>query len=416
MIHIRPYNPEKDYEAIPRIWEEVGWIRRSKALDAAANSFVSSGRALVAEIDGTTECQVSSMPGAMRYLETELHFSGVTAVATGYVARKRGLAARLTARLVAEDTAEGIQVMGLGMFEQGFYNQLGFGTAPYTRWVSFDPAQLQIAAKARIPKRLTSNDWEAVHAARLTRMRGHGACILFPPDVSRVEMIAQAGFGLGYFDGPQGELSHYLWMLSENADGHPNESGPYTVQWMTYQNGTQLQELVALLHTLGDQIRLVKLKEPYGVQFQDFIRQPFRFQQLTSEGKFDNTNQANAYQQYRICNLEGCLAQTHLPGETVRFNLVLTDPVSAFLDNDVAWRGLSGNYIVTLGPESAAIPGNDAALPTLKATVNAFTRLWLGVRQPSYLALSDALSGPPELLTMLDRVLRLPVPDMDWDF
>lgn len=411
LIHIRPYNSEKDYEAIPRIWEEVGWIKRSEALDATANSFVSSGRALVAEIDGTTECQVSSMPGAMRYLETNLRFSGVTAVATGYVARKQGLAARLTARLVAEDTAAGIQVMGLGMFEQGFYNQLGFGTAPYTRWVSFDPAQLQIAAKARIPKRLTSNDWEAVHAARLTRMRGHGACILFPPDVSRVEMIAHAGFGLGYYDGVAGELSHYLWMISEG-----NESGPYTMQWMTYQNGTQLLELVALMHALGDQIRLFKLKEPYGVQFQDFIRQPFRFQLLTSEGKFDNNNQADARQQYRICDLEGSLAQTHLPGETVRFNLALTDPVSAFLDDDIAWRGLSGDYIVTLGPESAAIPGNDAALPTLKATVNAFTRLWLGVRQPSYLALSDALSGPPELFAALDRVLRLPVPDMDWDF
>lgn len=411
MINIRPYDPQKDTEAIPRIWEEVGWIKRSEALDAAANSYVSSGRALVAEVNGAAECQVSSMPGAMRYLETDLRFSGVAAVATGRIARKQGLAARLTAHLVAEDAAAGTQVMGLGMFEQGFYNQLGFGTAPYTHWVSFDPAQLQIAVKARIPKRLTSSDWEAIHAARLTRMRGHGACILFPPDVSRVEMIAHAGFGLGYDDGARGELSHYLWMNSED-----NESGPCTVQWMTYQNGTQLQELVALMHTLGDQIRLIRLKEPYGVQFQDFIRQPFRFQQLTSEGKFDNTNHANAYQQYRICNLGGCLAQTHLPGETVRFNLALTDPVSAFLDDDIAWRGLSGDYVVTLGPESAAIPGSDAALPTLKATVNAFTRLWLGVRQPSYLALSDALSGPPELLTALDRVLRLPVPDMDWDF
>ncbi len=411
MIKIRPYNAEKDHEAIPRIWQEVGWISRSEALDAAANRFVAGGRALVAEINGATESQVSSMPGLVRYLDTDLHFSGVTAVATSRIARKQGLAARLTARLVAEDSAAGVQVMGLSMFEQGFYNQLGFGTAPNTLWVGFDPAQLRVAVKARIPERITVENWAAVHAARQTRMRGHGSCVLFPPEVTRLEMLAHNGFGLGYFDGPDGALSHYLWFIEEDR-----ESGPYTIPWMAYQNGEQLRELIALLHTLGDQVRLIKLKEPQGVQFQDFIHQPFRFQQLTSKGTFDAFAHANAYHQYRICDLQGCLAQTHLPGTTVRFNLALTDTISKFLDSDIPWRGLSGDYVVTLGPESGIVQGDDPALPTLKATVGAFTRMWLGVRQPSRLTLSDAFAGPPELLAALDHVLRLPVPDMDWDF
>jgi hypothetical protein len=32
------------------------------------------------------------------------------------------------------------------------------------------------------------------------------------------------------------------------------------------------------------------------------------------------------------------------------------------------------------------------------------------------LAVTDELSGPPELLRQLDRTLRLPQPRPDWDF
>lgn len=412
MFILRPYDPQKDATAIPRIWHEVGWMsERTPEKEAAANRYVTSGKTLVAELNGTAECQVSALPGTMRYLETELRFSGVAAVATSHVARKQGLAARLTARLIAEEAAAGVQVMGLSMFEQGFYNRLGFGSAPYAPWIGFDPAQLRVTATVRPPSRITVEDWAAVHAARLTRLRGHGACTLFSAEQTRTEMLyTHNGFGLGYCDGPEGGLSHYVWMSSEG------ENGPYNVSWITFQTGAQLLELLALLHALGDQVRLIRMKEPYGVQLQDFIRQPFRFRQLTAKGNYENYGSATAYHQYRLCDLRGCLAETHLPGETVRFNLVLTDPVSTFLEDDAPWRGLTGEYVVTLGPESAAVPGTDPALPTLTASVGAFTRMWLGVRQPSRLALSDALAGPASLLAALDRVLRLPVPDMDWDF
>ncbi len=71
---------------------------------------------------------------------------------------------------------------------------------------------------------------------------------------------------------------------------------------------------------------------------------------------------------------------------------------------------------MTLGSSSGAEPARDNTLPTLTATVNAFTRLWLGVRPATGLAITDDLDGPAELLAQLDEVLRLPAPHPDWDF
>jgi hypothetical protein len=60
--------------------------------------------------------------------------------------------------------------------------------------------------------------------------------------------------------------------------------------------------------------------------------------------------------------------------------------------------------------------GRDASLPTLRAGVGAFTRLWLGVRPATGLAVTDRLVGQRELLAGLDEALRLPDPRPDWDF
>jgi hypothetical protein len=118
----------------------------------------------------------------------------------------------------------------------------------------------------------------------------------------------------------------------------------------------------------------------------------------------------------RICDLQGCLAQTHLPGEAVQFNLTLSDPIERFLDEGSPWRGVGGEYVVTVGPASSAEPGQDAALPTLQASVGAFTRMWLGVQPATGLAVTDDLRGPEGLLVALDTVLKLPAPHIDWDF
>ena len=55
---------------------------------------------------------------------------------------------------------------------------------------------------------------------------------------------------------------------------------------------------------------------------------------------------------------------------------------------------------------TTARPQPTPTRPTLTATVNAFTRLWLGVRPATGLAVTDDLSGPPELLQQLDQLAR----------
>ena len=72
--------------------------------------------------------------------------------------------------------------------------------------------------------------------------------------------------------------------------------------------------------------------------------------------------------------------------------------------------------MVALGPESSAEPGTDGTLPTLTASVGAFTRMWLGVLPATGLAVTDELEGPQELLEELDWALRLPQPRYDWGF
>jgi hypothetical protein len=407
----RDYDHGKDKEAVLRIWREVGWLEEGKdKLEEVLARFISCGRALVAEIDGAAECLVITAPSEMRYLDQDLSFSAVLGVTTSRVARKQGLASRLAALAVAQDAAAGAQLAGLGIFEQGFYNQLGFGSGGYEYWFAFDPARLRVDVKARVPRRLTTDDWAAAHAARLARLRCHGSLSMLPAVVTEADMAwTDNGFGLGYYDGPVGELTHYIWCKAKG------QNGPYSVQWMSFQTREQFIELMALLRNLGDQVRLVWMQEPPGIQLQDLIEQPFKQRQISRRSEYESTVRASAYWQVRICDLAGCLERTYLPGDAVHFNLALTDPIERFLGDDAPWRGLTGDYVVTLGPSSGVESGTDADLPTLTASVGAFTRMWLGVRPATGLAMTDDLAGPQELLEALDWALRLPGPKLDWE-
>jgi hypothetical protein len=408
-MNLRDYDSERDRKATHRIWREIGWLEEGK--EELMDAYVASGRAMVAEIDGQAECLVLSSTGAMRYLDEDLSLAGVTAVTTSRVARKQGFASRLTARLIAADAADGALVAGLGMFEQGFYNQLGFGTGTYDYWIKFDPARLRVRTEARIPRRLTVDDWEMVHASRLARVRAHGSLVLHSPGITQGEMKwTKSGFGLGYCDGPNGELTHHMWC----SDG--GEHGPYTVKWVSYQTTEQFLELMALLKNLGDQVHVVNMNEPPGMQLQDLVEQPFKQHHVSEKSQYQTGTEALAWWQMRICDLPGCLAQTRLRCDAVSFNLRLTDPIERFLSEDAPWRGVGGNYVVSLGPASSAEPGTDPALPTLSASVGAFTRMWLGALSASGLAASDDLDGPPDLLQELDWALLLPLPRPDWDF
>ncbi len=152
------------------------------------------------------------------------------------------------------------------------------------------------------------------------------------------------------------------------------------------------------------------------VQLQDLLKQPFRQRRTTAKSEHENSSRSMAYWQLRILNLEACLAKTHLNAPEVCFNLKLTDPVEDFLDDGGNWRGIGGDYVVTLGAESSAEPGERSGLDTLEASVNAFSRLWFGIRPASSLAITDDLKAPESLLNDLDDTLRLPKAHLGWNF
>lgn len=312
---------------------------------------------------------------------------------------------------MASLAGRGALVAGLGIFDQGYYDQLGFGILGYEHFVAIDPARLKIPIKARVPRRLSAADLPAIHASRLRRRLYHGACSGFPAAHTQSALLSgQNGFGLGYFDGPAGELTHHLWARAENV-----VCGPYRIAWLAYQNRQQFLELMALLQGWNDQVFQIILTEPPDVQLQDLIRQPLRQRRMSDKSSFEMSIHANAIYQMRICDLAGCLAHTHLRGESTRFNLALSDPIERYLDADAPWRGVAGHYVVTLGASSEARPGCDPQLPTLEATVGAFTRLWLGARSATSLAMTDTLVGPDALLEQLDQILCLPTPKPNWN-
>ncbi|MFO7976109.1 MAG: GNAT family N-acetyltransferase [Candidatus Hydrogenedentota bacterium] len=409
----RPYEAAKDREAVHRIWQEVGWNERNNPLhEERLDLMLAAGHAVVAELNGAAECAVIMATGEIRYLDTDFSLACVRAVTTGRVARRQGLAKRLTAQAVAREAETGAEVSALGMFDQGFYNLLGFGTSAYRHLFQIDPAQIHIDARFRSPCRLTADDFEEIHRCRTARRRVHGSCILSASEMTRANMLASKNaFGLGYRDGAGGSLSHALWINPANV-----VAGPYWVGWMAYRNAEELKELLALLGGMGDQVRVVKLHEPPGIVLQDLLRNPFRELRVREEGPFKLGFKAYAVSQARILDLPKCLAKTHLRCDELRFNLSLSDPIDQFLDDSATWRGTAGDYVVTIGCDCFAEKGAKEGLPTLRGSVNAFTRMWLGAVPATGLSITDALDGPPELLEALDWAFCLPIPHFDWPF
>ena len=411
-MSFRPYDPAKDQKAVHRIWRETDWIDRASKDDAGyMDIFLSGSRVLVADINDEAECLVASCPGSMRYLGGDISVAFVTAVTTSLIARKQGLASRLTAKIVAQDAEAGLKIAALGMFEQGYYSRLGFGTGPYEHKVSFNPSQLNIAYKARIPERLGIDNFKDVHSALMHRWRGHGGVLLDPPELVHAELgMTESPFGLGYRDS-SGYLTHFIWGSLKK------ESGPLKITALAYRSREQLIELLALIKSLGDQILVAHMMEPFHVQLQDLISEPFRRQSTTRGSRFAESNTAEAYWQIRINDLPGCLAQTHLPGRpTLSFNLSLIDPIEKYLAADQNWRGVAGEYTIHLGEQSEAQIGHRSGLPELVASVNGFSRLWLGCACANAIAIAGELEGPEDLLDQLEQCLSIPLPKPGWDF
>ena len=435
-MEIRPYEAERDLQAVQRIWREVGWID-SDAGAAAVADMLSTGRCLTAALDGQTECLAHTSLGAMRYrnaarnqnlhenlapgVNEDLSMCAVTAVMTSPIARKLGLALRITARQLAAGAEDGAALAVLGIFDQGFYDRLGFGTGSYEHTFRFDPATLRVDVPFRPPKRLTQDDWRAVHGAMMHRRRGHGGCLLPAAELMKAELnFRPKSFGFGYER--DGALTHCVWMVAEDM-----EHGPYQVQMLAYQDGPQLLELLALLKSLGDQVSLIEMHEPPDIQLQTLLKEPFRHRRNTRNSDYAAYHRTSAWWQLRMLDLGACVAARQWPGEEVRFNLKLTDPVAEFLP-DASWLGCAGDYWISVGSTSYAETGHRDDLPTLRASVNAFSRLWFGVAPATGLAVTDGLAvegadrsdwlegSPMPLLDRLDEALCLPPPRTGWDF
>lgn len=403
---LRAYRQRTDRKAVHRIWTEIGWLEEGS--EESLDLSLTGCRGWVAEIEGEAECLVLTSPGVLSYLGENIPLTSVQAVSTGRIGRKQGLALHLTAKAVAEAVQQGAAVFGLGMFEQGFYDRLGFGTGSYEHTVCFDPSNLKTDLSYRRPKRLSQEDWKIIHASRLSRLRWHGSCSLFAPELTRAEMLEHSnGFGLGFFDA--GDLSHHLWFCIQG----PVEKGTYRVEWMSFRTWHQFLELMAVIQSLGDEVSQVIVREPAGMQLQSLIRRPFQLRRISRGSHYENRISATADWQMRICDLPVCLEKTHLPGDPVHFNLKLKDPIEQYLEQNQPWRGVGGEYVVTLGPVSRAERGTDTSLPTLSASVGAFTRWWLGVHPAAILSAMDELSAPQNLINALDTYL-LPLPHPDW--
>ncbi|MBN2555860.1 MAG: GNAT family N-acetyltransferase [Anaerolineales bacterium] len=407
-MQIRPCNPETDVFQARRIWNQIGWTRSPD--DSSRDLFMLAARGMVAEVDNQIECFVTTIPGSLRYLDTDLALTAVTDVATSYTDRKQGLASRLSALQLASDAEAGAVVAGLRMFEQGFYDHQGFGAGPYEHFIRFDPVQLKLDQRPRRPVELSLTDWEAAHHNRLLRLRPHGSAVLTPPELTQANMLHDSyAFGLGYRQAEGETLSHHMWIAIQDA-----RHGPYRVRWMAYRTYAQFLELLALLRNLGDQIHLVEMVEPPGIQMQDLLREPIKRERISHGSGHEYSITARAYWQVRILKLDACIQAAMLPHADLDFILQLSDPIGRYLEDGSPWD-LSGTYQLHLGPESTIAEVTDETLPVLQASVGAFSRLWLGVRPATTLAVTDDLNAPPELLVQLDAAFRLPEPKFDWD-
>ena len=413
-MEILDYDHGRDFEAVKRIMYEVGWLEDeddASAFEAEARA----SRGFVFPIEGQAESAVFTVPGSLRHGDAELEMTAFTGVVTSRVARKLGAATRLTARALAVGAEAGSEVATLTMFDQGYYERLGFGTGAYENRIRFDPATLRVDRSFRTPRRLTAENWRDIYHAMHARQRGHGSIVMNADGGLKAELSsykAAKTIGLGYYDGADGTLSHFLFGQTSGE----GENGPCRIRWFAYRSAEQLMELLALIRSLGDQVYSVAMEEPPGIQFQDLLDQPARNRDISEGSRHAYAHTTRAHAQFRMLDVPKCLAKTHLDGEAVTFNLKLSDPVAEHMRAETLWRGVAGDYVVTLGEDCSAKQGRSERHATLQASVGAFSRLWLGVRSASSLAVTDDLRGDDALLGRLDRALRLPQPHFDWPF
>ncbi len=397
-MEIREYEDD-DLVAVQRVWQECGWVDEDEAEHLA--DFLTDGDVVVAELDGDAEACTSIHDGTLHHSGTDLTLGVVTSVTTSRVGRKQGLARATLDAALRRAVDRGVAVSVLGMFEQGFYDRSGFGTGAEMLIYQLDPAMLSDRLPYRRPLRLGLDDIADMVACSAARAPVHGAVTLRSVAMRRAERSwDENGFGLGYRD-DDGTLTHFLWATAKG------EHGPYDVRDWAWRTTDQLLELLGLLRSLGDQVRTVIVPEPTAVQLAVLVRQPVRKKISRSTGEHRYQRWPSAWWQARILDLPTCLAALP-PTEELYCNLSVSDPLG--LD------AVAGEWIVRFGTTTTVERGHEEDLPTISASVNALSRLWLGVRPASTLAATDDLEASPDLLATLDRLIALPRPDVQMDF
>ncbi len=409
----RPFDIDADFDDLARIWREVGWLNDDKTLPAL-RLFADHTTGWVADIDGHPECYVATTYGQIRHRQTHLDLCSIPSVTTGHIARQQGLASRLTAHAIAKAyDHQPFAIAGLGIFEQGFYDRLGFGTGTSERLYHITPSQLTVPPLQNTPIRLDADDWRRVHKNRRHRLTRHGAATLTDPRSTHSDILFHPhSFGLGFTD-DDGHLTHHLWLHGDNDQHGP---GPYFLKWLAYQTYEQCLELLSLIHSLSDQIRRLRLIEPPGLPLQDLLDQPIAHHLLTERSDFPLGSRSLSFWQLRICDLPRTLHRLAFPlADDLAFNLDLHDPIANFLPDNATWTGTTGAYHLTLGATSSASHGHLRQLPTLQCGVGALTRLLFGVAPATALSITDELDAPPSLLWALDNAIALSPPSIDWD-
>lgn len=403
---IREYT-DSDFDTAARHWQEIGWTDGSERELNRLRTSWGVGEIFVGVIDGSAEALAHWVPGSVRYEGDDVGLAAITAVTTGQTARRHHFASRLTSQCLARGADAGHELAMLGIFDQGFYDRLGFGTGPYDHRFRFDPAQLMVPDLTRSPVRLTIDDAAEIYALMTRRHRDHGGVVLDGCAIVEAEMsYVEKGLGLGFRDGDR--LTHYVYLDTKD------ETGAYDVTMYAYEEPGQYVELLSLLKSLGDQVLSVRTIEPANVQLQDWLRRPFRERGRTVGSPHAVGNAASAWWQARILDVVGCLSKSRWFGAPTRFNLVVSDPAAEFLDG--AWRGVAGEYQVNAGEGLEIEPGSITGAPTLTCSVNALTRWWLGVLPASSLSMLPGFEATPELLAALDDGYRVPLPSVSWNF
>jgi len=405
-IEIRDFDIEKDMFSVQRIWREIGWSD-SERTDKAMTAFFETGSTSVGLVNREVECSVQAQTGTMRLDHEDLPLCVIAAVTTSRVARGLSLAQQLTARELAKGQARGEAVAVLGMFDQGFYNKLGFGTGAYINEFRVDPNLFDISLKPRAPRRLSADDSDAMLAALMARPPIHGNVVINQRCCFQAELRMEDGFGLGYYEGQR--LTHFVWMKPQG------EHGPYKVKWMGYEDGQGLLELFALLKSLGDQVYSIHMMEPPHVQLQSMLKRPFRSQAVAEEGKYAAEQSASAWYQLRVLDIPACINALSYKGPDIAFRLNVEDPVDGILAGDGSWRPVGGSFDVALGQQASVNVAKNETLPALTCSINTLSRLIWGVAPASSLAISDGLQAPISLLTALDGVFT-PNPKPGWNF